>query len=170
MKVLVNRLNTLKPSSILECGSGLSTVVLTKWAQEHDSQFIALEHDPKYFEKTVGMLQDFGLDKDAVRFAPLVQCTDEKYTFIWYSMDFEKLERKFDFVLVDGPPGAVGRYGALPQLAQHLADSWEVWLDDYERDHEKGVLAAWQKIYGGETSALPVGHQIGILQKKASHD
>lgn len=76
---------------VLECGSGLTTLVLA--IKGVDS--LVLEHDPAFASHTRKMLALFGL-KANIEVCPLVDG--------WF--DFEGGE--FDAVIVDGPPRALG--------------------------------------------------------------
>ena len=77
---------------VLECGSGLTTLVLA--IKGADST--VLEHDPAFASHTAKMLARFGLEA-GIQICPLVDG--------WY--DFAGGE--FDTVIVDGPPRALGK-------------------------------------------------------------
>lgn len=80
---------------VLECGSGLTTLVL---AMKPGVRLTVLEHDPAFASHTTRMLALFGLEVD-IRCAPLVGG--------WY--DFAGGD--FDAVVVDGPPRILGDRG-----------------------------------------------------------
>ena len=76
---------------VLECGSGLTTLVLA--IKGVDSTI--LEHDPAFASHTRKMLALFGIEVD-IQITPLVGG--------WY----DYAGGKFDTVIVDGPPRALG--------------------------------------------------------------
>lgn len=136
-----------RPGRVLELGSGVSTLVIA-YALRHigQGQLISLEHDEHYRDVTAGQLQRHGLEQWVdLRLAPLepVNINDEWYE--WYSAGALPTSR-LDLLLVDGPPGntqARARYPALPMTRTLLADNAVVVLDDYDRDDEKEIAAAW---------------------------
>jgi hypothetical protein len=76
---------------VLECGSGLTTLVLAAAG----CRVTALEHDPAYASHTLAMLERHGLSAD-------VLCRPLRDG--WYDFD----GGDFDCILVDGPPRAKG--------------------------------------------------------------
>lgn len=168
-EALLKRLDERQPKLIVECGSGNSTVLLNDWAARNDAKVISLEHEMEYFTRTWRALEARDLDTDGLRFCPLEETSDDHFSYVWYGAKMEGLLRSLydgaraDFVLVDGPPGTVGRYGAMPALWPLLAEKWELWLDDYQRTHEQQVLDAWSAYYGGDKRSLTVGRGVGIL-------
>ena len=107
------------PRSVIECGSGVSTLVCARILQMQGRGHVySLEHDALYAEETRRLLFEYGLKDWATVFhAPLD--TDRTVT-PWYS---EKLIPKelanVEVVVVDGPPSGVAplaRYPALPRL------------------------------------------------------
>lgn len=140
---LAARLEERRPRRILEAGSGISTVVLALYARRHGAEVIALEHDPGYADTTRGLLASLGLrDAATVLDAPLRprRCADGR-SYPWYE---RTPQGPFEQLLVDGPPGAVGRQAALFALAPTRATDWELWLDDARRDHERACVELWR--------------------------
>lgn len=73
-------------------------------------------------------------------------------TFRWYDTD---LPSGIDFALIDGPPGlTVGREAALFAFWPYLSPEWEIWLDDADRDHEKGCLMLWSRFFPFELDQI----------------
>ena len=128
-------------TSVVECGSGLSTVTIARALR--DGHVHALEHDRHWAATTRAALADEGLTEFAtVIDAPLVDG--------WY--DGAGLERLpaggIDLLLVDGPPAGEPeterrRYPALPMLAARLAPDAAILLDDADRDGERWTLDRW---------------------------
>jgi predicted O-methyltransferase YrrM len=139
---------------IVECGSGVSTIVLARALRERGGRLHALEHDPGWAAFVRSWLERERLDSATVIEAPLRPHPLALDGAAWY--DAAALPHLPDdgigLLLVDGPPaGEPGlgrsRYPALPALAERLADDALVVLDDADRPGEAEVLATWE----GET-------------------
>lgn len=133
---LDERLSSLNPRLIVECGSGSSTFVMGSWADKNNARVIALEHQVPYRDKTRELCKD--LASVEVAYAPI----DKRNNF--YSFD---IPNHIDFVLIDGPPSTIGRQATLPALWPYLSGGAEVWLDDANRDHEKKCVEKWKRDY-----------------------
>lgn len=126
------------PKLALDVGSGRSTVIMAQYAE----RVIALEHEDRYFFQT-GMLlveADRRNRNYDLRCVPIIESDFGP----WYDYDFKDA---FDFVLIDGPPLKIGRQAGLHILWPHLAPDFEIWLDDWDRDHEKECVKNWQQHY-----------------------
>lgn len=125
---------------ILECGSGLSTLLLAVVAERREVAFVSLEHDPTWYAHLIRTLARLRLDTARVELAPLVHHTDHD----WYHLP-DNLPTGFGLVICDGPPGDTygGRYGLLPAMADRLAPGCVILMDDAARPGERGVLERW---------------------------
>jgi predicted O-methyltransferase YrrM len=142
---LTRYLECRRPPRILEIGSGLSTLVLGAYAVRHDAEVVTLEHDWSFYQRTRKALTQFGMGKQVcLKLAPLRSRHFEGCgrRVLWYDA---KLDGRFDFVFVDGPPKNEGRNAVLFAIADHLSPGWELWLDDADRYHERGCLRRWQE-------------------------
>lgn len=128
---------------ILECGSGLSSLVLGIAAQRTRQRVWSLEDNPFWASVVRAALARFDIDTVEVCEAPLRNYGD----FEWYDPPRAKLARDFALVVCDGPQGTTpgGRYGLLPVLGQHLGSGCVILLDDAMRDGEQQVLARWDE-------------------------
>ncbi len=136
-----------QPSLILECGSGLSTLVLAACCRANGKgRVVSLEHEPDCAERTREGLKRHGLDAYAmVILAPLKEIEIEGEHYRWYCLG-ELPQGPYDLLVIDGPPGPIqplARYPALPLLSQHLSRPGWVFLDDAERPDEKACVARW---------------------------
>lgn len=134
------------PASIVECSSGTSTVVLARAVQANGTGHVfSLEHEPQYASRTRDELRREGLESFAtVIDAPLRshQLGDE--TWQWYEID--AVPTTIDMLVVDGPPGSIqfrARYPAIPILRGRITPGAAVFLDDADRQDEKGIVTAW---------------------------
>lgn len=152
------RLAQLRPGVVIEAGSGSSTLLLGAYARATGGRALALEHQPRYLEQTRELLAAHGL-AGAVELvhAPL----DARP---WYQSE---LPDGIGYALVDGPPlAAGGRAAALPALLPHLAEGWELWLDDGARTSERATALGWAREHGVCVEHLRIGK--GLLRVTAS--
>ncbi|WP_407352682.1 class I SAM-dependent methyltransferase [Luteimonas sp. R10] len=154
----------VKPASVLECGSGASTVLLAYALEKVGGRLIALEHLEEYAEATRRDLQRHRLNHVAeVRAAPLEEFELSGGVFRWYARAAWADLRDIDLLLVDGPPKATGkmaRYPALPLLAGALSAHATVVLDDMHRPEERQALELWQKEFSAIGVAAPWGERM----------
>jgi hypothetical protein len=123
---------------ILECGSGLSTVVLAKVSRQ---PVWSLEHDPRWRDRTQSALARYGCVQAQVVWAPL-----RSYgMFSWYDPPLAMMPNDFALVVCDGPPSGTpgGRYGLLAVMRSRVRPGCVVLLDDAGRDAEALVAARW---------------------------
>ena len=136
-----------RPSRILECSSGLTTLALARCCQMNKSgQVYSLENGADYAATTRSALERFGLQQYAtVLHAPLQEVILRKTRYRWYS-NHSPAAGCFDMLVVDGPPVYIqmhSRYPALPLLYRRLADDCTVFLDDAAREDEQEIIAMW---------------------------
>lgn len=146
-------------SIVLECGSGLTSVVLGK-ALPPD-RFVALEEDADWARIPRQHLNG------QVRVSPLVRHDG----FDWYA-EPDLDGRKVGLVVCDGPKGGNegGRYGALPVLWPHLADRFTILLDDAHREPEQEALRRWEKEYGVKVEIVPDGTRAFAVVKGVKNE
>lgn len=164
-----------RPRLVLECGSGVSTLVLAYGLRSLAAgQVVALEHDQRHAEATRALLREHGLTQWAqVRAAPLTPVAIAGRTWRWY--DPAQLPAgPVDLLFVDGPPGTVGRLArlpAVPVLRDRLSPDALVVLDDHDRDDEREVVRRWLEQLPGWV-AESVGHEKGtaVLRCRNSAD
>lgn len=145
---LVERIERHRPETVVELGSGVSTLVLARALQRVGrGRVLSLDHEAAFAERTRERLRRFGLDGVAeVVHAPIVEQAVDGETWPWYDLSDVPLPASIDLLLVDGPPGwlrARARYPALPALEGRLAAGALVVLDDADRPDERAVVAAW---------------------------
>ncbi len=133
--------------TVVECGSGLSTLYLARVMKDRGGRVIALEHTADFAEETREMLRRHGLaDVAEVRDAALVEVDLAGAPVTWYEPAAIDDIADVDLLLVDGPPKATGdlaRYPAVPLLATRLSPGCAIVLDDAHRGEERAVAARW---------------------------
>jgi predicted O-methyltransferase YrrM len=131
---------------IVECGSGVSTIVLARLLRARGrGSLVALEHDEGWATRVAELLRGEGLDHVArVVHAPLSGAPR------WYDRAaLDGLPDAVDLLIVDGPPAyapgdELRRAPALELLDPRLAAGATVVLDDLDRQGERDVLAGWE--------------------------
>jgi hypothetical protein len=154
---------------IVECGSGVSTVVMARRLRELGAgRVTSLEHRPEFAAATRGRLDAEGLgDRAAVVDAPLRPHPDTELG--WYDRAALGLlpDAGIELLLVDGPPAGTpalerSRYPALPELAARLAPSAAILLDDADRPGERWVLDRWLGEFSLRLRPAPPGTALAL--------
>ena len=155
LKEIVLNIFRIKPRFVLEASSGLSTLVIG-YALKHLRQgtLISLEHDEKYYRKTVDLIKLHDLeDVCQVIHAPLVDYNLNGKIFKWYDLSKinNLLKQNFiDLLIIDGPPGYLGplaRFPAIPLLYNNLSKNALIFLDDGARDDEQIIVNEWKNMF-----------------------
>ena len=145
--LLAAQMTALRPSAVIECSSGMSTLVLARCCERNGlGQVISLENGPEFAANTREALAAYGLEPHVqIVDAPLrsLQLHGEDYQ--WY--DVAGLPQTgAQMLVVDGPPGFVqrhARYPALPLLRDYLDPGASILLDDAARPDEQWMLKRW---------------------------
>ena len=160
--LLWDELLRVRPRAIIECGSGVSTLVFAKYAQlfagSEPVAVLSIEQNASYKDKVEHRLKETKINRYAqILYAPLT----DQYA---YAIDPTELsgrlgEAKADLVLIDGPSGPPGcRVRTLPVLAPSCRVGTTWLLDDAFRDGELGALANWSRCGGVRVNGIyPTG-------------
>jgi len=161
-----------QPRVILECGGGVSTVVMASLARSYGGRVITLEHQEQFHAATVAALREQGLaDAADVRLVPLTAIPDlsfEGENFHWYDPTTLTDLPPIDLFLIDGPPESTGRfarYPALPLLWKYASERAVVVLDDTVRTDEQAISAAWSATYSLTQIVLPLEKGAHLLRR-----
>lgn len=147
---VAQQLQQRQPATVLECSSGVSTIVSARIMQLNGKGHVySLEHDPAFAAKTRALLEQFDLKAWAtVVDAPLVA---RESSTPWYSLDgLPGSLASIDALVVDGPPASgapLARYPALPRFANQLSAAAIVMVDDAQRPDEIRMLQKWAAEY-----------------------
>ncbi|MDT4907325.1 MAG: hypothetical protein QOI69_566 [Pseudonocardiales bacterium] len=132
---------------IVECGSGISTVILARLLRERGdgATITSLEHDAGWAALVTDMLRRESLgDVAQVVHAPL------EGDPAWYARSaLAETPDHVDLLVVDGPPAHAAGHGlrrapALGAFAPRLTRTATVVLDDVNRPGEREVLTGWE--------------------------
>lgn len=138
---------------ILECGSGLSTVLLGAVAQSRGIRMYSLEHEPKWATRVQKYLRKYRINSVSMCVAPIRSYGD----FDWYSLpSIQTIPPRLSLVICDGPPGNTrgGRYGLVPVMLEKLREDCIVLLDDGARDGERSIASRWGQMLGGNPELI----------------
>ena len=127
---------------ILECGSGLSTILVGAVAKSRGVKLWALEHTPDWAKKVRHTLDDYRINSVTLCAKPLKDFGE----FDWYDAPLESMPDRFGFVICDGPPGVTkgGRYGLVPVMNGRLKPGCTIFLDDAGREQEQEIARRWE--------------------------
>jgi hypothetical protein len=136
--IIVNR-----PATILEIGSGLSTIVLSKVIKEtgYKAEFFSVDQDRTWQDH-------LKMHCDNVNFYQFEIGTSGEFAMEgsnWFDIPLDSILRtkKYDLVIVDGPKGSesrLARYGIVDFLRGRLTETAIVFVDDTDREYEKVLL------------------------------
>jgi hypothetical protein len=141
----------LRPNqSILECGSGLSTLLMAIAAEGNGSTLISLEDSSLWAAKVARLLKRHTDGKSVTLcHASLANYGD----YCWYTVPEAVIQsRNFSIVVCDGPSGDTlgGRYGLVPRMRQQLLPNCVILLDDFDRTEEQHIADRWKREFGLE--------------------
>ncbi|MGH3682603.1 MAG: class I SAM-dependent methyltransferase [Natronosporangium sp.] len=172
MLLLVSLVRERRPATIVELGSGASTVWTALALQELgiESRMVAVDHDVTFAERTRERLTALGLEKVVeVRHAPLVDVEVDGEVYPWYDRAAFADVDSCDLLVVDGPPGILrseSRYPALPLLGERICPGGQVLMDDLVREDEQHIVARWvAQLPGWRVRELSLAKGAALLTK-----
>jgi len=153
LQLLADTVHERRPATILECGSGLSTLILARACQLNQSgRVICLENSEEYAGNTRQMIDAYDLSQYVtVVHAPLASHVIGEDEYQWYALH-DLPESKIELLVIDGPPGFIqknSRYPAIPLLFDGLADNSLVLMDDAARPDELEIVGLWKQSFPG---------------------
>ena len=147
LQLIVDHVLAQRPHTIVECGSGLTTLMLARaCALNGHGHVYSLENGADYAANTRAEIRRYGLEAcSTVLHAPLVPCSIHGHDYQWY--DIAALTASdIDLLVIDGPPGFLqrhSRYPALPLLRERLAPRCTLFMDDAARPDERELVEMW---------------------------
>lgn len=151
-------LTRLSPAtgSVLECGSGVSTLLVGIRCRQLGLRMWSLEHHPDWAQRMQEQLIRYDLHDTVTLVQTPLTASDD---FEWYDPAPLREAGPFGLVVCDGPPGATpgGRFGLLPRLADRLRPGCLILLDDAGRLGEQVVIDHWADEFG--TSSAMFGSE-----------
>ena len=137
---------------VLECGSGLSTILVGAIAKKRGNSHWAFEHTPEWATKVQRCLNQYKIDSVVLCAKPL----KDFGSFLWYDPPLESMPDSFALVICDGPPGTTkgGRYGLVPIMTGRLKPGCVILLDDASRKEEQEIARRWETELGSPFEVL----------------
>lgn len=129
---------------VLECGSGLSSLLLAMTAARRGMEVHTFEHNPKAAQQLAELLERYRLRNITVHHTPIVSYGG----FDWYDFDADKLSKNFRLVICDGPARHLtdsGRYGLFPCMRERLDPRSKVIMDDSHHRIDRRVIRRWRR-------------------------
>ena len=165
------RLVRLRPSAILELGSGRTTFALATFAREQEAtggsapKIVTVEAEGEWLDRTRAILERHDLHSFVdFSHAPALLTPDlHGYDLTKASLEPLFAQYPADFVLIDGPSGGQGRFGTLPSVYHLLSETAEIFLDDCGRPQEQETLRSWARKYDGELHCQGIVPTVGGL-------
>lgn len=151
LTVIRHLMDSLDLRSVLELGSGISTLLLANdFRRRGSGHIMTIDDDKRWAEQTKLRIERYKLNDFAeVRVAPLVAIDTPGRLGKWYDLSTLSEGMRFDLILVDGPPAWHGddkvRLPALYRLRHHLSDRGVLALDDAARSGERAIAQQWQR-------------------------
>jgi hypothetical protein len=131
---------------ILECGSGLSTLVLGHVAGKRNIATWSLEHNQDWYRRVSSTIERHKIPGANLCLSPVREYEE----FNWYDPPLDQMPASFSLIICDGPPDLAngGRYGLLPVLGDRLAPGAVILFDDAREPGQPEVLKRWATEFG----------------------
>jgi hypothetical protein len=149
---IINDIQINNRKSIIEFGSGISTVILAKFIVDNklDAKIISIEDNKSWCDFIASQLEKYNCNQVVnLHHIPLVNNSSE---VLWYDKnEVTKVvnNEKFDLIIVDGPSGGLGvksRKSVFPLLLENLDNQFIIFLDDVRRINENQILEEWSTL------------------------
>ena len=171
--LLASEIVRRKPEIIVELGCGTSTLISGYCLEKLGRGRVeSLDHERTFADICRENLKVHGLEGFAVvHEAPL--CDLELGGKSWRYYDISPLRGipPIDMLVVDGPPGELGRlarYPALPLLYERLSESAVILVDDADRADERAMVGMWVVEHPDfECTFLETEEGAAILRRRA---
>lgn len=153
------RLMREHPGDVLECGTGVTTLVAGLLAEKSGHQVYSLEQDRNWGLETRRILERYDVRCVKILDSPLRQSDG----FVWYDIQGLKLPRSFGLVICDGPfvPPSLGepwyrswRYGVMRHLKDSSTFFAALLLDDVDDPRANGVLERWRSDFNAAVQVI----------------
>jgi predicted O-methyltransferase YrrM len=172
-KEIVARVTPMNPQTLVELGSGRSTV---RFASALDqTRIYSIESGPAYAAETRTLLDRHGLDNAVVIEVPIRRQLFGLALYDGFDLNnrnITHIPEKIDVLFIDGPPGACfgGREAALYALFGRVRTGGLIILDDLCRKDERRAVRHWQNRFPGafEVDFSETGHHLAYLTKIAN--
>lgn len=153
-ELLVSLIREVRPATVVELGSGVSTLIIGYCLEEQGGgRCISLEHDAGYAQESAANVEEHSMEGYVeVVHAPLQDVRLNGRTWPWYRPGSLDTITSVDMLVVDGPPGSIGhmaRYPALALLNGKLSDRAVIVVDDTRKADERALVGLWLEQFPG---------------------
>lgn len=173
-RFLVQHLVEVRPKTIVELGSGSSTLIIAHVLNSlgiKDVYHLSVDQEIHYLKISERWAELNGVSNYVKFFhAPLTPYSGHDTP--WYSgVTHAVQDRKIELVLVDGPAAyeagfEYARYPALPALYSLLSEHCTIILDDANRPAEQSIVKRWLTEYPEfNASYIKSGKGVAILRR-----
>lgn len=180
LNLLERFIKSCRPSTLLEFGSGLSTVCLARYMAEihgnADRTLVySVEQDSEYLAQTEGLLAELSLGtKVQLIPAPLIMQKVSGLEARCYGIGRGHLvmlrSAQPDLVFIDGPAGEAGvRLCTLPMALGWLSPKAKFFLDDAFRAEELHAARMWSQLAGVKVNGIYLTDK-GLLAGEITKD
>jgi precorrin-6B methylase 2 len=163
---IVEQLRTIGAATIVEFGSGISSIRLA--LEFPDAQIVSIESNREWYETVTRMRVEHGVENNLTVHHRRLRWQRHGLSF-FLSYAPGDLPDRIDAVIIDGPPTWTrrGREACLYQTVRRLRIGGRVLLDDYGRNREKTMVRNWTWGFPGVFAfkAIETGHGLGVLEK-----
>lgn len=131
--------------SVLECGTGVTTILMGLLGGRRGVTIWSLEHDATWHARVGDVLRRYHISGVELCLAPI----KDNGRFGWYTPPLEKMPKTFDLVICDGPPQQTtlgGRYGLLPEMKSRLTNGSLILMDD--AIPQSKTIQRWKEDFG----------------------
>ncbi len=153
LKLLFQIIIDEKPKTIVEAGSGLSSIIIGYTLKQFgiNGKLYSLDDKIQFSVKSKEQIVKHGLsDYVNIIHSPIQDYNSENDNFRWYNKKVLEDVKDIDLLIIDGPGPDVSdnpRYGALRLLYDKLSKNAVIILDDGERPVEKRIVENWINLY-----------------------
>lgn len=165
LHILINDIVINNRKSILEFGSGISTLLIGRLfkANNIQSKLYSIDDNEGWYHAMCKKIKDENLEEYIeLIYAPLQPhklCHQYDHTLDWYSTEIlnQLLDNiKIDMLIVDGPMAYKedikrSRFPALFYVKDRLCEDYSIFLHDTNRDGEKSIIRDWTEVIGFES-------------------
>ena len=149
--VLSRHLLAERPNVTVECGTGVSTLVMGRCFQlMNHGQLFSLEQNASWSNRNRELVAERGLEKYVkILDAPLETMKLRGADYEWYSLDVIP-DVEISCLVIDGPRAIekpFARFPAGPILFSRLTDKAVVFVDDFNRRGERQCFEKWREQY-----------------------
>ena len=137
---------------VLECGSGLSTILIGAVAKNRRIKIWSLESTEEWGSKVAKNLERYKLDSVHLCVTPIIRYDE----YDWYDAPFDKFPDRFALIICDGPPSTTngGRSGLVQVLKTRVGAGCVVLLDDASRSEEEALAKRWEADFSASLNII----------------